>query len=85
METSIVKIGNSKGLIIPKKLLNTLGEGKLVDIQVKDGGLYITPLTENKPRATWEKKFSDAIANDYVPETDFPHIENDFDREEWTW
>ena len=44
METTIVKIGNSKGLIIPKRLLDSLGEGKTVNINVKDGGLLITPV-----------------------------------------
>lgn len=86
METTIVKIGNSKGLIIPKKMLSTLGDSKSVDIQVKDGGLLITPLTENRARANWEKQFLDAIANGYKPqEDDSIHVENDFDRKEWTW
>ena len=35
METAIVKIGNSRGLIIPKKLLSTFGEANQVDIQEK--------------------------------------------------
>jgi antitoxin MazE len=80
METSIVKIGNSQGLIIPKRMLNTLGEGKLVDIQVKDGGLFITPLTENKARSNWEVQFTLAIANGYEPESESNHIENEFDK-----
>jgi len=42
METTIVKIGNSRGLIIPKKLLSTFGEANQVEIQEKDGGLVIT-------------------------------------------
>jgi antitoxin MazE len=85
METTIVKIGNSKGLIIPKRLLDTLGEGKNVDISIMDGGLLIKPLTENKARANWEKQFYQAIANGHKPEDDSIHVENDFDKEEWTW
>jgi antitoxin MazE len=85
METTIVKIGNSQGLIIPKKLLSTLGETKTVDIKVKDGGLLIMPLTEPKARANWEKQFSEAIAKGFKPENDSTHVENDFDKEEWTW
>src|SRR5665647_1989630 len=54
METTIVKIGNSKGLIIPKKLLNAFGEATQVDIKAKDGGLIITPLAENKSRSNWQ-------------------------------
>jgi antitoxin MazE len=85
METTIVKIGNSQGLIIPKRMLNTLGEGKLVDIQVKDGGLLITPLTENKARINWEQQFHDAIAQGFTPDNETIHVENEFDKEDWTW
>jgi antitoxin MazE len=85
METTIIKIGNSQGLIIPKKLLSTFGEVKQVDIQVKDGGLLITPLTENKARSNWEQLFRDAIAKGFKPVNEVIDIENDFDKKEWTW
>ena len=85
METTIVKIGNSHGLIIPKRLLSTLGDSKQVDIQVKDGGLLITALTETKARSNWERQFADAIAKGFAPENVAIDIENDFDKKEWTW
>ncbi len=85
METTIVKIGNSKGLIIPKKLLSAFGEAKQVDIQAKDGGLIITPLAEHKSRSNWEQQFYDAIAKGIIPENDLIDVENDFDKKEWTW
>ena len=85
METTIVKIGNSRGLIIPKKLLSTFGEAKQVDIQVKDGGLVITPLAGNKARSNWEQMFYDAIAKGFTPENDIIDLENDFDKKDWTW
>ena len=85
METTIVKIGNSHGLIIPKKLLTAFGEAKQVDIKAKDGGLIITPLTPNKARSNWEQQFNDAIAKGFIPENNMINIENDFDKKEWTW
>ena len=85
METTIVKIGNSKGLIIPKKLLAAFGQAKQVDIMAKDGGLIITPLTENKSRSNWEQQFHDAIDKGFIPENDVIDVENDFDNKEWTW
>ena len=85
METTIVKIGNSRGLIIPKKLLGTFGEANQVDIQEKDGGLVITPLVGNKARSNWEQIFADAIAKGITPENDVIDIENDFDKKDWTW
>ena len=85
METTIVKIGNSRGLIIPKKLLTAFGEAKQVDIKAKDGGLIITPLSEIKARSNWEQIFYDAIAQGFTPENDVIDVENDFDKKEWTW
>ncbi len=85
METAIVKIGNSRGLILPKKLLSLFGEENQVDIQEKDGGLVITPLIKNKARSNWEQIFADAIAKGFTPENDVIDIENDFDKKDWTW
>lgn len=84
MTTNIVKIGNSQGLIIPKKLLNILGDSKEVEIQVTDGGLLIIPVS-NIARANWEKQFQEAIQNGHAPESYSDTIENEFDKEEWTW
>ena len=85
METSIIKIGNSRGLIIPKKMLNTFGENKTVDIQVANGSLVIKPLVETRARNNWEKQFTEAIAKGFVPDENVIEIENEFDKEEWTW
>jgi hypothetical protein len=52
---------------------------------VKDGGLLITPLTENKARVNWEAQFYDAIAKGFLPDNDSIDIDNDFDKTEWTW
>ncbi|MFA6401081.1 MAG: hypothetical protein WCX31_05570 [Salinivirgaceae bacterium] len=85
MKTTIVKIGNSQGLIIPKKLLSTLGESKRVDIQVKESGLLIKSLTDNKARTNWENLFTDAITKGFVPDGEILEVENEFDKKEWTW
>ena len=66
-------------------MLDSLGEGKTVNINVKDGGLLIAPLTVYKARINWERQFSEAIAKGYTIEEESIHIENDFDKEEWTW
>ena len=85
METTIVKIGNSQGLIIPKKILNSLGESKKFDMQLKDGGLLIMPWVDDKPRQNWEKQFIEAIQKGYKPDSEVYDFDNDFDKEEWTW
>jgi antitoxin MazE len=53
MESTIIKIGNSKGLIIPSKILNKLKitAKSLVDVVIKEGSIVITP----SARQDWEK------------------------------
>jgi len=83
METTIIKIGNSQGLIIPKRMLNRLGVRRRVELQIKDGGLFIAPVDDT--RKGWAEAFAKA-SKKYEPEKDyFEGVENDFDREEWTW
>ena len=82
METSIIKIGNSQGLIIPKRMLNRLGNSRKIDIQAKDGGLFIAPIQEN--RKGWAQAFA-AAAGESHEEDIFDGAENEFDRDEWTW
>lgn len=43
MKSSIIKIGNSQGLRIPKAILNQINMHGPVVIKVKDNGLVITP------------------------------------------
>ena len=50
MKTSIITIGNSKGIRIPKPLLEESGLTGSVDIVVKKGEIRITP-----PKKTVEK------------------------------
>ena len=85
METSIIKIGNSHGLIIPKQMLSQLGPCKKIEIQVKDGGLFIMPVYD-KPRKGWAEAFAAEAKAEHLPEGDpFDGMENEFDREEWEW
>jgi antitoxin MazE len=85
METTIIKIGNSQGLIIPKKMLKPFGENTKFDMQLKDGGLFVVPLAEDKSRKNWEKQFAEAIKKGYMPDDEENEFTNDFDKEEWTW
>jgi antitoxin component of MazEF toxin-antitoxin module len=72
MKTSIVAIGNSKGIRLPKVLLEESGIVKEVEIKVVKGGLRITPIkppksTTSEPAVLSEK----ALAKDWDrPEED---------------
>ena len=79
MKTTITKIGNSKGLIIPAQILKQCGFEKEVCLSVKNSTLVISPA--QKPRAGWEEAILAEGADDLV----LPETGNDFDKEEWTW
>jgi antitoxin MazE len=51
MEVTIPKMGNSKGVLIPKPILAQVGLEGSADLQVRDGVIEIRP----NPRDGWAK------------------------------
>ena len=63
MRTSIVRIGNSQGIRIPKVLIEQCHFGSDVELEVKDKTLIIR--SASSPRQGWDEKFkSMATAGD---------------------
>ena len=84
MLTKIVPIGNSRGIRIPKAMLDHCGFGKEVDLQTKNGALILRPV--NTPRAGWAEAFEvmTAAKDDMLVHEDAP-TKTQFDAEEWEW
>lgn len=83
MRTELVRIGNSRGIRIPKPLIEQCGLGEQVDLRVENDCLIISP--NRPPRAGWEERFRAA-----GPSADDEHLlkavgPSQFDREEWRW
>ena len=86
MEASLVKIGNSQGLIIPNRVLKKLGFVKRFNILEKEGNLICIPMHDDKPRQDWEQCFASSIKDGNIPDHEmFDSITNEFDNTEWTW
>lgn|GEM_PF-1797675 len=84
--TSIIKVGNSKGIRIPKEFLKGLGE-KVILHPTKEG-LIVRPDIEEPvpPLKEWDALFAKAIAAGEKPEKDvFEGIANKTDDAEWEW
>jgi len=62
MILQIVKVGNSRGLRLPKSLLEQYHIDKQVDLRSTKEGLLIKPLN-SKARAGWGKKFKEMAAH----------------------
>ena len=62
MKTSIVPIGNSKGIRIPKSILEQCDIQREVELKVEESRIIIMPV-ENHPRQGWEDAFRRMSAN----------------------
>ena len=81
MKADIISIGNSKGVRIPKALLEQCGFGASVDIALESNRLVLSAAP--RLRAGWDDAFKAMAAENH----DLPPDEtaNDFDQGEWQW
>lgn len=77
----LVRIGNSRGIRLPKPLIEQAGLADEVELDVHDGAIVIRPL--NGPRAGWADAAA-ALAEVEGGLLDAPTATR-FDREEWEW
>jgi antitoxin MazE len=84
VKTKLVKIGNSRGIRIPKALLTAAGIQGDVEIVPQENGLLIRPSTH--PRAGWDEQFRLMHERGHDKLLDGEEwIQNKFDEEEWVW
>jgi len=62
MILSVVPIGNSKGIRIPKAILQQCNIQEKVLLQVEDGKIIIAPTSET-PRQNWDDAFTEMHSN----------------------
>jgi antitoxin MazE len=84
MKTRIVCIGNSRGIRIPKPLLEQTGLSGEVEIAVRDKSLIIKPA--KRPRAGWQAAFQEMakLGEDHLLDAGAPMLTT-WDEEEWEW
>jgi antitoxin MazE len=83
MKTRIVSIGNSKGIRIPKPLLEQTGLHGEVDIRANGNSLVIRPAT--KPRAGWGAQFREMARRGDDRLLDDVVSLSKWDEDEWEW
>ena len=82
MKTRIVRIGNSRGVRLPKPLIEEAGLGEEVELRVVETGLLIE--RTQKTRAGW----ADAAALMHTRGEDgllHEPLATEFDDSEWEW
>ena len=84
MLTKIVPIGNSRGIRIPKAMLEHCGFGEEVELRARNGTLILRPA--HVTRAGWAAGFSAmAAAGDDLLAHEEALAATKFDAEEWEW
>lgn len=84
MKVKVVRIGNSRGIRIPKPLLEQCHLGETVELEVRSDHLAVLPT--KGPRSGWASAFREIAAKgddvladgDALPATSW-------DRSEWAW
>ncbi|MDH4036968.1 MAG: AbrB/MazE/SpoVT family DNA-binding domain-containing protein [Candidatus Krumholzibacteria bacterium] len=82
MKTRLVRIGNSRGLRLPKPLIEEAGLKDEVEVTLREGAIVIT--SAEHPRTGWDKSVDLLLERreDYLIEEPAP---TGFDDEEWEW
>jgi antitoxin MazE len=82
VRTQVIKIGNSRGIRIPKTLIDQVKLGNEVEIAVQPGQLVIRPVS--RPREGWEEQFRAMAEHGDDQLLDKP-ISTKWDRSDWVW
>ena len=84
VKSRIVKMGNSKGVRIPKPILEQLALGEEVELSVRGDQLVIRP--GKRPRSGWGEKFARMAELGDDPLLDEEAgTSTRWDEEEWEW
>jgi len=82
MKSKLVQIGNSKGIRLPKAIIEQYDLESIIEIELQEEGLFLR--ASRRPRAGWGESFKlMAESGDDVLLDD--SLRNDWDEKEWTW
>jgi antitoxin MazE len=88
MRSKLVQIGNSKGIRLPKAILQAVGLQDAVDLRVEEGRLVVTPARRRRrPREGWREAILADIEKNGAPEVDadWLNMPNEWDAAGWQW
>ena len=84
MKIGLVRIGNSRGIRIPKPLIEQCGFCDTVELHVEQDRLVIAP--DRPPRQGWKEAFAAATGSSAPDPLLLGALPpNEFDSEAWTW
>ena len=85
MRTKLVRIGNSRGVRLPKPILAASGISDEVDLKVEDGCIVLTR-PKRHPREGWAEDARRMVANgDDEDWSDRDNMSSEALEEDWDW
>ncbi|MEX0874580.1 MAG: AbrB/MazE/SpoVT family DNA-binding domain-containing protein [Actinomycetota bacterium] len=82
MRAKLVRIGNSRGVRLPKALIQQAELGEEVELELRDGEIVIK--RARRPREGWAEAAAEMAARGEDKLLD-PYVPTRFDLEEWEW
>jgi antitoxin MazE len=79
MKLKLVHIGNSRGIRLPKAVIEQCGLSGDIDLEVSEGQVILRPA--RRPRTGWAEAFRKAGPSPLLD----PETPTEFDHTEWTW
>lgn len=84
MKTTVIRIGNSRGVRIPKALLEQCRLRDTVELDVENGSLVIR--ASDRPRSGWDEAFGKMAASGDDALLDAEYLTTSrWDDSEWEW
>ena len=84
LKTNIIKIGNTRGIRIPKVLLEQTGMTEHVEIEARAHQLVLRPIIK-ATRQGWDEKFQQMANSKDDQLLDEAVSTSQWDEEEWQW
>lgn len=82
--TRLIKVGNSKGVILPKKALEQLGiDDNGIQVKVSDEAIVLTPVRKHV-RKGWSKAFK-KMHKDGDDKSPIPDLFDNEPMKDWKW
>ena len=86
MRAKLIQIGNSRGVRLPKAIIEEAGLGDELEITVRDGAVVIA--RARKVREGWAEAFKDMAKREQhtldILDAEFDELLNDLPDEDWT-
>ena len=83
MKTTLISIGNSRGVRIPKPLIEQCGLTGEIEMDVRDQTILIH--SPRRPRSGWEKSFQQMARLGDDKLLDPQPVSTRWDDEDWQW